>query len=612
MIKMKRKGSALLMVTMALSLLITTAVLVAVNSTSDVDITNKETIRTKLELACESGLKRAKSKIESSFNNNNLTKFEPYVTFQDNALDDTEKKPDQKLYDDESYAYGNTGSYLFKYESADDNKDIYVKYSITEDNPVNNWKRSSTDTTNKMKIEAIAYSPGYGWIGMTENAYAKRMTLFMYQIFFMNDLEILPGADFELKGLIHTNQNLYLNTEGNYLNIITDSLTAAGNAFRGRLDKVLVTGHVNISKANASGALTEMLSKEDSTNTNWTNIAKTKWGGAFKDQSLGATTFEAPKLQSFQPGAYYDKNASISITVTPTATKPYKIKYNGLSKEYSSIDLGGALVEDKIYDYREYPSGTTPKNNSYVSVTNIDINKLKTQIGYPATKSALVYMTRTDAVKDSDGNDFITDPNRKVKGFKIINSSKLNGPITFVTHLPVYIEKSYNKHTSSIALLDTWQPSAIVADSITLLSDAWVNTKSNWKDPAVVASKTLPVATASEYNLAFITGNLPSKSGQYNGGLENYPRFLENWSGKDVKISGSFIQLFRNVYATGQWIYGNYYTAPNRKWQAESRYANLNDLPPEYINLFPSVNIGIAYSDWKQISKEEANIVESN
>jgi|GEM_PF-2250704 len=599
---MKRQGSALIMVTTLAALLITTAILISVNSVSDIDITGKEKARIQLELACKSGLERAKNKIEESFNNSNLTRLEPYVSFQDNDVDDSGKTAVEKAYDDENFASGSPGDYLFTYSSDETDHDIYVQYAITEDNDENGWERSSKYTVYKMKIESIAYAPGIGWIGMTENAYARRTTLFMYQVFFENTLEILPGPDFELTGLIHTNEDLYLNSN-NSLNIYTDSLSSAGEIFRGRLDRSEIGGTINITRDNINGSLVEMEENEDSENSDWIQIASDNWGGTVKDKHLGASRQEAPQVESFEPGGYYDQNSGIKIEVLTSGSDPsYKITYDGYSHTYTSSELNGALTETEVYDYREYPSGSNPENNTPVKVTNVDINRLKNELSY-YPDNGLIYMTRDDAVPDNDGDDFATDPNRNVTGFKLINNTSLPAPTTFVSNLPVYLHGSYNT-------VD-WQPSAVIADSITLLSDNYNDSMSNWKDTSVNPGGSMPDAVSSEFNLAFITGNLPTQSGQYNGGLENYPRLLENWSGEDLTISGSFIQLFRSQYATGQWSYGDYYTAPARNWSAEEKFSDLNDLPPGYINLFPSVNIGIIYSNWRQISKDEAEINEA-
>lgn len=605
---MKRKGSALILVTTLSSLFLLVAIAISVNSVSDMNITSEEKIRTDLDFACESGLNRAKTKIEQSFNNSNLNILEPQISFQGDDVDSTGLTPEQKSFDDEQFTAADTDYYSFIINPDAGRKKIYVQYYIDSEREANNgWLKSAGYTTNKMKVESIAYSPGYGWMGMSENIYAKRTTLFMYQIFFENDLEILPGPNFNLSGLIHTNENMYLNSE-NTLNIYSDSVTAAGTMRRGRLDNSSINGTVKVTSQDSSGSLVTMNNQEDSSNDDWVSLAKSKWKGVLKDKSLGVTRQEAPKLNSFEEGGYYDNNAGLSIKVKNNSGNiTYDIKYNGCTHTYTSAQLNGALTEKTIYDYREYPSGSIPKNNKSISVTNVDINKLKTVLGfYPS--NGLIYMSRNDAVADNDGNQFTPDSSRVVKGFKLVNGSTLPSSSTFVANLPVYIQGDFNKHTSTNPTIDTWKPCAVISDAITLLSNSWNDNISNWKNTQVNSSGQMPVASGTQYNTVFLTGNVPTKVGQYSGGLENFPRFLENWSGKTVDISGGFIQLFRSKYATGLWN-GTYYSAPTRAWKSEPRFSNLNDLPPEFTNMFPSAAIGVTYSSWHQISKDESEMV---
>jgi hypothetical protein len=89
----------------------------------------------------------------------------------------------------------------------------------------------------------------------------------------------------------------------------------------------------------------------------------------------------------------------------------------------------------------------------------------------------------------------------------------------------------------------------------------------------------------TQMNMIMISGIVPSREGQSYGGLHNFPRFLENWSGKKLFLSGAFLQLNFSTYATApfdqqnwqpgeaapttgtgsnEWI--SYYHAPNRIW----------------------------------------------
>jgi len=81
-------------------------------------------------------------------------------------------------------------------------------------------------------------------------------------------------------------------------------------------------------------------------------------------------------------------------------------------------------------------------------------------------------------------------------------------------------------------------------------------------------------------NATLISGLIPSRAQQSYGGFHNFPRFIEQWSGKKLWISGAFIQLKFSSYATGpfdqdSWEPGNpaqgneeikYYGAPDRRW----------------------------------------------
>ena len=68
--------------------------------------------------------------------------------------------------------------------------------------------------------------------------------------------------------------------------------------------------------------------------------------------------------------------------------------------------------------------------------------------------------------------------------------------------------------------------------------------------------------TTQEFNLIVGSGDVPSRkipgttTGEFNGGLQNLPRFIENWRDGTVytKIVGSFIQLNRSAYSTAPFL----------------------------------------------------------
>ena len=72
--------------------------------------------------------------------------------------------------------------------------------------------------------------------------------------------------------------------------------------------------------------------------------------------------------------------------------------------------------------------------------------------------------------------------------------------------------------------------------------------------------------------------------GTYNGGLENYPRFHESWSGFTLFYRGSFVSLGTPRHSNGNWCGTgagcNIYNAPQRNWDYDTDFQNVANLPP--------------------------------
>ena len=72
-----------------------------------------------------------------------------------------------------------------------------------------------------------------------------------------------------------------------------------------------------------------------------------------------------------------------------------------------------------------------------------------------------------------------------------------------------------------------------------------------------------------------------SQSYFYGGGLENFPRFLENWGGVTAFYRGSLVSIAYAQKATNfcGWA-GAYYGAPTRNWAFDTRFQDPANLPP--------------------------------
>ncbi|MFB2937279.1 hormogonium polysaccharide biosynthesis protein HpsA [Aerosakkonemataceae cyanobacterium BLCC-F154] len=307
--------------------------------------------------------------------------------------------------------------------------------------------------------------------------------------------------------------------------------------------------------------------------------------------------------------------------------------------------------------------------------------------------------------------DFYPDPDRRPYGFRLKNGKNLSRPdsgsykqrgLTLISDNPVYIQGDFNVHKAeefneilgntiydvakfynrsnlnpqfATPVGDSWRPTEILADAITLLSqdfrdgdvasglygvkeevqknsyraqnitddrnDFWVRedgsvanriadvnsfpnklipikiyrngnprscdpsgniltpcTSSNppsvdlkveFSDNPTGQSRKDKINTATkdgkqegtEINAVLVSGTVPARAQQGNGGLQNFPRFIENWkSNIPLKIQGAFFQLNFSTYATApfeldSWEptekpktgeYRWYYEPPTRVW----------------------------------------------
>ena len=369
--------------------------------------------------------------------------------------------------------------------------------------------------------------------------------LFQFAAFYEQDLELHPGPEMTISGRIHSNHDIYL-TSGSTLSI--DSyLTSCGNIYDNRKPGNPETGTIQIKDAYGDYKNMDF----DSTDPDWANKALETWGGTVKSQVHGIPTIELPLSVGSEPIDIIKRGDAGD----PEALQETKLYYQAdlriidgvaYNKSGSVVDLtydkNGVSVNPvdmskSFYNYREEKD---------VRITEIDITKL-TESGKFPSNGILYVSTYSAGTGEQDG-------------VRLVNGSTFPSQgLTLATDNPLYIQGDYNLNKT---------PSSVICDAISVLSN-------NWQD-----GDTWQTATNTEVNTSFIAGHTQTIDSDYGGGLENFPRFLENWSGKEYKMTGSMTSLWFSEIATGQWQYGlPYYEAPNRNWGFEG-ISDLSMLPP--------------------------------
>jgi hypothetical protein len=358
--------------------------------------------------------------------------------------------------------------------------------------------------------------------------------VFQYMIFYADDLELLPGPSMTLSGRVHANGDIYVGC-GSTLTVDTESFQCTGDILRKRKnDNSESTGTVRI-RVKDDGTYANLTNAQDSEYSDWANYALDTWNGTVQDSAHGVREVAAPNIgsiQAFEPDGskgYYHENAGLVI-----------VNDKAYDENGNEVDLSGALAQRTMYDARE------GKN---VTVSQIDVGLLNASGHFPG--NGLIYAYRTDASS--------SQPN----GIRLVNGSELAGPLTVVSEDPVYVKGDFNTVNK--------QGAAVIADAVNLLSKTWSD-----------SGGTLQVATATTYNLAFVTGIVPTPDGggAYSGGFENLPRFHENWTGVPATIRGSFVNLFESQIARAPWQTGSVYRPPLRDWRYDPDLNDLDNLPP--------------------------------
>jgi Tfp pilus assembly protein PilX len=381
--------------------------------------------------------------------------------------------------------------------------------------------------------------------------------LFQFAIFYNMDLEINPGAVMTVRGRVHSNQNLY-SRPGDTLTFNGD-VTAAGNLIDGRKPGDPTTpqsGQIVFNGEHDGGVNSlNMPIGTDNTPANVRQIVERPPVGESPTSDMGTQRF-------------YNKS-DLVLTIRDNGVDAHGPTANGNSPVLAWSDISSFVSTNKsFFNKRE---GRT------VQVTQIDVGKLKdwNEGGNPLT-TALGRNVNSLWVEDLRTQTGGSEP-----GVRLVNGQTLPpSGLTVVTPQPLYVQGHYNVKDSAKGTSDTSQsvPAALIGDAITVLSPSWA-------DGASTSSMdTGRVAANTTVNAAFLAGIVETVSGSYSGGVENFPRFLENWSGKTFTYNGSMIVMFPSRIATGTWkgtgsTYG-IYNPPNRAWSFDVAFSNPTRLPP--------------------------------
>ena len=453
---------------------------------------------------------------------------------------------------------------------------------------------------------------------------SRLVPLFQFAAFYNKDLEIAPGANMTLNGRVHTNGDLYLNASDGVSLDITGQITVGK-----RSDEPGATGGTLFRRrknnSDCKGTVRADDIDEDTTEQPAISCSGAKsqsdlddWNGQIQTD---IAHLKVPVDEQFDPAGEYWNKADLRLALNLTETPPSIFVAKPLSDEdraNEDFDYDSYTPEKDILKTakltactsstpRTYTAETTSLNVPAVSQNALEFSKsMRNQ-----RESKWIRMLEVDTqglldclhnLKNADNEGILAhrhdiddltegglvfyftvvgNNSRGINNYGVrlrngadLASSDSSAPeikgLTVVTDQALYIQGDYNKDDNSG---NDWRPASVIADSLNVLSNNWGDGNSN---------KGLDHRTASstEINTAFMaktdyTGGIEGADGRnrgnYNGGLENYPRFHEKWSGQSLTYKGSFVSLGKPKHVDGKWE-DQSYGAPIRNWSYDERF----------------------------------------
>lgn len=404
--------------------------------------------------------------------------------------------------------------------------------------------------------------------GVRQQFQLATIPIFQFAIFYGIPMELHPGPNFTVTGRVHGNDALYYSSgSGSSLNFnshvtsVGDLLNAwapgdsnhsgtpgANVNFNGEADQHVAHMQLPIGTNNTAAAVREILNPPPS--------------GESATSAMGAQR-------------YYNKS-DIIITVTNTGVTVTSGRWDGFATTLSTNDWGNFVTTTNSFrDWREART-----------VRPVDINVAALR-NWSNTNSAIRSSLPGNDVSSVYVNDQRTLATDQMGAVRLRNGAELPADgLTVATARPLYVQGNFNQPVSThLGTTNTsgTKPASLAADAINVLSGSWVDANST---SSLLSTR---VASDTTVNAAFLSGIVPTlasnrtsaEGGKYSGGVENYPRFLEKWSGRTFTYNGSMVVMFNSQYATNGWKYGgSVYEAPTRRWAFDLNFMDETKLPP--------------------------------
>lgn len=393
--------------------------------------------------------------------------------------------------------------------------------------------------------------------------------IFQFAVFYNLNMEIDPGQPMSLTGPVFSNEGIWARGLGTY-----DATISAVGAVATNGTDPYVSG------------------KSDSNESVFDN---------------GITT-NADSL-TLPLGTTNNPSATRSLLgLPPSGTAPYSVAGQDYFIDEANIIISNS-PSGQLSAFYQDPNATTPitpipynaGSNNYTFVTNVtfyDFREGKTVNAVQIDVGLLNFWLSSSSGGLGLNNKMELDNGHYINSVYVYNNNSMTSTtlpavrvddgatlpadgLTVVTPDPLYVLGDYNAHGTSLnngTNVANTAPAALIGDAITVLSQNWDD--STYVPGGAGSSTSARVPAPTTINAATFEGIVPSNGANYSGGVENFLRLLENWTGSiPLTYNGSIVVMFPSQYATNNWS-GSYYGVPKRNWAFDLNFLSQNGLPP--------------------------------
>ncbi len=385
--------------------------------------------------------------------------------------------------------------------------------------------------------------------------------VFQFAIFYNSLLEFTLAAPLVVRGRVHANSNIFLGS-GASLNLQQD-VTATGT-----IGKQAWFGYT---LANYTGSITYGGAATSNTSALTLPIGTNNSSAAVREVINIPPTAESMSSAMGQQ-RFYNKAEMLILVSNSTVTVKVKTPFDSTP---STISWSNAS-----YFINTNASFTDQREGKTMMTTELDITKFRT---WAATNTSVIAKLGAGITPNIlyVADDRTVTASQKT-AVRLINGQTLpTRGLTLASVNPLYVKGHFNcTNAAHLGTTNTTssRPSSLVADALTIQSGAW-------SDAASSGSYSSRVPTDTTVNAALLAGVVYSAgatgTSPMSGGVVNFPRLLEAWSGRTLTLNGSLVNLYGSTRATAPFQNpGVYYSAPNRNFNFDPNFLDSTKMPP--------------------------------